>query len=200
MAPSVHIPPKALDAPAREALRGKAGRRFEAILAGEYSISLLPMRCFPDPSIRADYELRCVCHFDRCVKCSNAVVSAQGGNPSGIVICACPCADPDDEYREIEHAPDWAPDALKVALLLAAHRLAAHEPGVMWAAVWGADTCVKALEQDERVFMPSAYDLRRAREFRYCSYGAGCAYARVAFPAQAELDFTLAIVGTNHDT
>jgi uncharacterized membrane protein YgcG len=179
-----------------------------------YDVALRPMRCFPDPDIVVDYELRCVCHFDTCRTCGDDALcgcvrrsswdggsgsdsdAGSGSGDEGGASDGCGAGEGEDE----------CPAIMKVALLRLANDLAQRERGVCWAAVrGGAGTHVVNHRFDGSCRnahgrLPDASDLEADNEFGRCSYGTGCAYAAVAFHGHPELDFTFAVTGIDHDT
>jgi hypothetical protein len=166
-------------------------KRMCRIFQGKYTVSLRPMRVFPDPSICVDYDMHCVCHFDSCDHCGEKE------------LCSC------SRDEQLDDMCSEKVDVMKVMLLSAVHRLADNESAAMaWAKVMGgAGTQVfnNRFNKDmngAHGSMPSAYDLLSSNEFRSCSYGVGAAYIDVKFPFADDpaLDFTFSVVGINHDT
>jgi hypothetical protein len=162
------------------------------ILRGDFRVRLVPMKCFPDPDIWVEYELRCVIDIGGCDLCDDEC-GTEWTSKTERSLCCCR-VDEDAEYKKQDEI-----DILKVALLFAARTQDRHAR--FTSCVYGSSAYVRNHRAGGKVRaqakMPSAYDIIHG-EFRYCSYGHGVMYMRVEF-GDCDLDFTCSVVALSHD-
>lgn len=174
-------------------------KRILALNRGQFVVKRVPCLQFPDPDVTIQYQLTTVGHFDDSIDLCGCE-TFQGGRQQKSCICSCYRQRDvmnDDEDGEVH---EGVFDLLRTGLLLAVRKV----PELSFAHVCGTGGTyvefdgVKA--RGKIAHMPSASDILEGKELRYVSYGTGCAYLKIVFPYDTDMNFTFAVTGINYDS
>lgn len=154
-----------------------------------FRVSRVPALQFPDKNIVCAYTLRGVGHFDDapCERCGDG-------------LCCCDRCDSDhDDEEDIQGIQK---DPLKPALLILVKRVPELRD---LAPRHGTFSTVVAHQLPRQPYStpkaPSSYDIKHAKEFRYCSYATTMAYLKVEFMRGYEqYNFTFAFTMMDYDS